>query len=156
MSLQAIHQFAEVAEQFCIWAEGAPLSPKREAELANQLLSTLYQRALMLTDVFEDVEAVRVTRDEWDLVYKRFGSLPFNYYMQCADPDNVPNELPGVADLADDLADTWGDLKRGLMLYKAGYPIAASWEWQGSFWSHWGDHAAGGIYALHVWLRAHR
>ena len=102
--------------------------------------------------MFGDEEPAEVPHEEWMKVYSRFGSLPFNYYMQCGNPQDVPADVPGVADLADDLADIWRDLKRGLGLFSAGYVPAASWEWRQSFWHHWGTHATGGIFALHNWL----
>ena len=57
-----------------------------------------------------------------------------------------------VADLADDLADVWRDVKRGLSLFNAGHVEAACWEWRQGFLATLGYHAAGGIYALHTWL----
>lgn len=151
MTLQ-IQQFAEVARQFCIWAEGEPGSPEIEALRALQFLSKLYQLGLDLPPMFGDEEAAEVPHEEWMKVYRRFGSLPFNYYMQCGNPQDVPADVPGVADLADDLADIWRDLKRGLGLFNAGNIPAATWEWRQSFWHHWGTHSTGGIFALHNWL----
>ena len=123
---------------------------------ALHLLSKLYQQALLLPSMFGEEKPDEVTHGAWKIVYARFDSLPFNYYMQCSRPHNVPDDLPGVADLADDLADIWRDLKRGLSLYNAGHIPAACWEWQQGFWQHWGNHAAGGIYALHSWLAEHQ
>jgi len=156
MSSQVVQQFADAAEQFCAWAEGPPQPSESDAMLALQLLSNLYQQALHLPSLFGEQEPDEVTHDAWKIVYHRFGSLPFNYYMQCTDPSNVPGELPGVADLADDLADIWRDLKRGLLLHKAGHASAACWEWRQGFWQHWGNHASGGIYALHNWHARHQ
>ena len=150
-----IQLFAETAGKFCTWAEGAPQSPEREAMFALHLLSDLYQQGLQLPPIFGDEEPFEVPLEDWSRIYKRFGALPFNYYMQCASPQNVPDDVPGVADLADDLADIWRDLKRGLGLFNAGYVSAACWEWRQSFWQHWGNHAAGGIFTLHNWLSQH-
>jgi uncharacterized protein DUF5063 len=57
-----------------------------------------------------------------------------------------------VADVADDLADTYRDLWSGLVLYRLGRPEAAAWEWSFSFRAHWGHHVAGARYALHAWF----
>jgi hypothetical protein len=153
---QQVQQFAEAARKFCAWAEGSPASADSEPLITLQHLSNLYQLALSLPEVFGDEEAIEVTHDAWTQIYERFGSLPFNYYSQCLSPADVSMETPAVADLADDLADTWRDLKRGLSLFQSGHVDAAVWEWRQGFWQHWGDHAAGGIYALHSWLTEHR
>ncbi len=152
MSSQSVEQFAKTAEQFCVWAEGAPLSQDVEATFALRILSNLYNQALGLPSESGEEEPVEVTHNEWMAIFKRFGSLPFNYYSQCSSPHNVPDNSPGVADLADDLADTWRDLKRGLSLFNNGHVSAACQEWRQSFWQHWGNHSAGAIYALHSWL----
>ena len=149
---QQVEKFAEAASQFCAWAEGAPSSAGSEAIAALHHLSTLYQLALALPDVFAEEEPTEVTHEAWTHIYKRFDTLPFNYYSQCFSATDSPAETPVVADLADDLADTWRDVKRGLSLFQSGHVNAASWEWRHGFWQHWGHHAAGGIYALHSWL----
>lgn len=147
-----VKAFAEVAEKFCTWAEGEPMSPQKEAIYALQLLAELYQQGLQLPKIFGDEESAEISHEDWSKVYKRFGALPFNYYMQCLEPQNVPDDLPGVADLADDLADIWRDLKRGLDLFNSGFVPAAVWDWRQSFWTHWGRHATGSLFALHNWL----
>ncbi|MCL1635480.1 DUF5063 domain-containing protein [Luteimonas sp. SX5] len=154
MSSQVQH-FAEAANQFCSWAEHAPQSPEAEAGTALRLLSSLYQQALTLPDTFAEGEPAETTDEEWKSIYRRFGALPFNYYSQRFDPMDVQNDALELGDLADDLADTWRDLRRGLSLFKSGHVAAAGWEWRQSFWQHWGHHAAGGIYALHCWLAEH-
>lgn len=150
-----IDEFAEVASEFCAWAEGPPLPAIGEAHTAVLLLSALYRAALHLPVQCDDRQPSEVSRESWQDVYRRFGALPFNYYMQCLDPQSVPAEEVGVADLADDLADIWRDLKAGLMLFNAGHVSAAVREWRQGFWQHWGRHAAGAIFALHCWLSDH-
>lgn len=151
-----VDEFARVAAQFCQWAEGESQSPDREAQVALQFLCDLYQLALQLPSEFGEEEAAEVSDESWKRVYRRFGALPFNYYSHCFDPQEVPTEAAATADLADDLADIWRDLKRGLSLFGSGHLQAAAWEWKQNFWQHWGRHAAGGIYALHCWLAEHR
>ncbi|GGX17598.1 DUF5063 domain-containing protein [Undibacterium macrobrachii] len=150
-----VEKFATVAAQFCEWAEGGSLSPEREAQIAHQFLCDLSQLALQLPPEFGEEEPAEITYETWHSIYRRFGSLPFNYYSHCFDPQEVPNDAT-TADLADDLADIWRDLKGGLSLFRSGHVQAAVWEWKQSYWQHWGRHAAGGIYALHCWLAEHR
>ena len=147
-----IQIFAEAAAKFCAWAEGESQAPEKEAMYALQLLTELYRQGLRLPTIFGDEELPEIPKEDWSKIYKRFGALPFNYYMQCSEPQNVPDDIPGVADLADDLADIWRDLKRGLGLFNSGHVPAAVWEWRQSFWTHWGNHATGSIFALHNWL----
>lgn len=150
--IQRVKHFAEAAERFCAWAEGGSSSPENEAVVALQHLSSLYQQALNLPTLSGDEDPGEVTHEEWTNVHRRLGSLPFSYYSQCSNPSDLSTDAPGVADLADDLADIWRDLKRGLSLFHAGHIEAAGQEWRQSFWQHWGHHAAGGLYALHSWF----
>ena len=152
-----IRQFAKVAEQFVAWAETAPQSSTNEVIRALQILSSLYQQALQLDVQFQDSypEPDDISHEYRDNIFKRFGTLPFNYYSKCFDPHNVPDELPVIADVADDLADIWFDLRKGLCLFSAGQVQAAGYEWQQSFWQHWGAHATGAINALHCWHAEH-
>lgn len=57
-----------------------------------------------------------------------------------------------VGDLADDVADIFRDVMRGLQLYTLNYRAAAGWEWVMSLQSHWGEHATSAIRALHCWI----
>src|SRR3546814_1634307 len=119
MSAQLQH-FAEAAMSFCSWAETTPSEPEAGALTALEHLSMLYQLALALPELFGEQEPPEITRDEWQQIYVRFGSMPFNYYALCFDPQELEAK-PVVADLADDLADIWRDLKRGLLLFQAGH-----------------------------------
>lgn len=125
--------FVAAARDFCAWAEGAPGEPASEANAALRHLLRLHQAALDLPDGFEDADAPRASDEEWEVVFRRFGALPFNYYAQCLEPLVVPCEEPVVSDLADDLADIWRDVKGGLALYDSGHPTAAVWEWKHHF-----------------------
>jgi Domain of unknown function (DUF5063) len=55
--------------------------------------------------------------------------------------------------LADDLADVWLDVKHGLVALDAGAPKTdVIWEWQFSFYSHWGRHATEALRVCHARL----
>ncbi|WP_169740685.1 DUF5063 domain-containing protein [Nevskia soli] len=152
MNSGATEKFAVLARSYCSWAEGTPESPKQEAIRALSLLTELYGCALTLPEVFEDGEVETISHEDYALVLKRFGALPFNFYANCFDPLAVPVEQPVVADLADDLADIWRDLKKGLSLFDAGHHVAAAWDWRFAFHTHWGRHAAAALHPLHCWL----
>jgi uncharacterized protein DUF5063 len=68
------------------------------------------------------------------------------------DPLVVPQEETVTADLADDLADVWGDLKGGLLLLHQGDRVGATWHWAFHFSAHWGHHATAALYALQSWF----
>ena len=53
-------------------------------------------------------------------VFTRAGNLPLNYYSEVFNPIPVPAEEPVVGDLADDIADIYGDIERGLKLLDVG------------------------------------
>lgn len=147
-----IQRFVDAARAFCGWAEGKPGEPEVEGRAAICSLVRLYSCALDLPDIFGEEEADRIPDANYRQVFNRFGVLPFNYYSKQFNPLLVPGENPCIADLADDMADIWRDLKPGLKQFDAGLVEAAVWEWRNSFQGHWGHHAASAIFALHCWL----
>jgi hypothetical protein len=157
--MNSLSQFAETAEQYCRWAECSEAqlqAPAEEAIFALKILSQLYQLALELPYEFGEEDAPEITPEVWQQIFRRFGAMPFNFYMQCSNPENVPDEVPGIGDLADDLADIWRELKAGLWLYQAGHTASASYVWREHFWWHWGAHATGALFALHRWHASNR
>lgn len=153
--LEALDTFARVAAEYCAWAEAAPGEPRAEALIARRLLLDLMRGAIALPEVCpEEVVRAEITIDDYMRVFRRFGALPFQYYSECFDPLLVPAEEPVRADLADDLADVWRDLKEGLMLRDQS-PESAAWQWRFNFEIHWGHHASAGLYALQSWFSQH-
>ena len=149
--MQQLEDFADTATAFCAWAESVAIVPEEEADTAIKMLSKLLALVHELPELFNEEDAPGLTHEEWLAVYKRFGELPFNYYASYSEPHDTNDPSPGIGDVADDLADTWRDLKGGLALYQKGNYAAAAWEWRESFTSHWGRHAAGALYALQCW-----
>ncbi len=150
----ATSDFARAAREFCAWAEAAPADVSVEVDRARGALAELYRSALSLPREYpdgDDPDDVDIAQDDWQRVYERFGALPLGYYSVCLDPHEVPTEAIGVADLADDLADIWRDLKEGLCYFDAGQQSYAAWHWRWHFDSHWGKHAASALFALHTW-----
>ena len=146
-----IDAFVALARQYCSWAEGSAQTSTNDLTAALSLLPRLYVSALELPDVFSGEDTPQVLDVEWQHIYQRFGALPFNYYSCCLEPHKFPHSEMGICDVADDLADIWRDLKRGLMLFDAGAIHAATWEWRFHFHRHWGEHATGALHALHCW-----
>lgn len=153
--MNRVDAFALTAEAFCSWAEGKSPGSVEDARIARALTAELFSRAIELPPVFEaDAEIPEITTDEYQRVFRRFGSLPFNYYSECFNPLVVPAEEPVTADLADDLADIWLDVKAGLVLYRSGNRARAAWHWRFHFEAHWGHHASAALYALQAWFSA--
>lgn len=149
--MRPIQEFADVAAEFCSWAESQPADHSQDADKAVCFLSKLIAHVHQLPEDFDDEDAPRISQDEWLVVYRRFGTLPFNDYVCYADPHITDEPSSGRGDLADDLADTWRDIKGGLLLYRSGNHAAAAWEWRESFCIHWGRHATSALYALQCW-----
>jgi hypothetical protein len=86
-------------------------------------------------------------------VRRRFATLPFQYYSEVWNPIAVPAEAdPIVGDLADDLADIYLDVKRGLLHLEHDHPFDAAFHWAFMFRVHWGRHATSALRALHCYL----
>ncbi len=153
-------EFASAVRAYCEWAEHAPEggTPKWHMQTARRHLSSLYALAVGLPQDFCDCEPAEraVTSDEWKATSDRFGFLPVSYYGSILDPLEVSAGDTALGDLADDLADTWRDLKDGLILFDAGHRDAAGWHWQNSFDIHWGQHAVDALAIIHVWLARHQ
>lgn len=147
--------FAAAAEEYCAWAEGEAGGPLHEARMARTLVAELFRRALDLRQVDGDGEGPHISDDEYHAVYRRLGVLPFNYYSECFQPLIVPAEEPVTADLADDLADIWRDVKAGLLPFRNGNRAAAAWRWRFHFDVHWAHHATAALYALQAWFSEH-
>jgi hypothetical protein len=147
-----IENFAQVAEEYCTWAEQPTSDAAAEARRARRLLIELLRCAIDLPRTFCEVEPESIGDDAYKSVYTRFGVLPFNYYSECFNPLVIPPEEPVVAELADDLADIWRDVKAGLILWHELRVNAAAWYWCFTFETHWGHHASAALYALQSWF----
>lgn len=134
--------------------EGSPKSEFEEARTAVRLIVNLYAGVLALPDrgLGEDVEESGVSDDIWRKMLTRFEGLSFNYYSKFFSPEKGAAEEPVTGNLADDLADTYRDIKKGLNLYERGYAADAVWQWNQSFETHWGRHATSAMHALHAYL----
>ena len=152
---EPLTDFSSTVQDFCSWVESTPASEIDEAKRALKLLAALYHQALNLSapDTEEDIEAERISDDAWKKAYKRFGALPFNYYVSVFNPSEIDEEKSQtMGDLADDLADIYRDLKAGLHLFNKGYTREAAWEWKLHFNIHWGRHATSALHALHSYI----
>ncbi|SHG60966.1 DUF5063 domain-containing protein [Massilia sp. CF038] len=156
--MTSIDDFAIAVRGFCDWAElaASATTAKSEMLLARRHLSTLYAMAANLPECECEWVDSTLTRNDWTVTFKRFGQLPVGYYGTICNPLEVPAAESALGDLADDLADIWRDLKKGLFLFDAGDRAAAASQWQESFTIHWGDHAANALAVVHFWIGQNR
>jgi len=169
----ALAVFATVAKEFCDIVDRHAVVPREEFLLnIHRLLPLLYARALALpsTDVLYDLSSEseeppdelepvapdldRRSHDEWSTLMRQLAATfgPERYYREVFDPYEPPEEGEVRADLADDIADIYADLRQGLAKWSRGESGEALWAWRIGFEVHWGEHATGALRAL--WARA--
>ena len=149
-------QFIVVARRFCEWATSDYPANLQSAKQALELITELYLCGIRLAnevpEVGETTPSVESGESMRSTVFTRAGNLPLNYYSEVFNPIPVPAEEPVVGDLADDIADIYGDIERGLKLLDVGYKEHAVWEWVFRMQAHWGEHATSAIRVLHWFL----
>lgn len=145
------------AERYCGVVERAPGIDRQEFASGVQVaLVGLLDAAGRLPEVEPSNVDLRdgPTLDEWS---NRFAAVQevlggWSGYWTTHSPTSEEGE-PVLLPLADDLADIWRDMKRGLLALDAG---AAEddviWEWRFGFRTHWGRHATEALRALHARL----
>ncbi|HXV97072.1 MAG TPA: DUF5063 domain-containing protein [Anaerolineae bacterium] len=149
-------QFVVVARQFCEWAISNYPAGLQSAKQALELITELYLCGIRLINEVQEVEAPEPTIESRgnmrSTVLARARNLPLNYYSEVFNPIPVPAEEPVTGDLADDIADIYEDIARGLRLLDAGYREHAVWNWVFNMQAHWGEHATSAIRVLHWFL----
>lgn len=147
-----IHDFHQTAVVFCQWAEGEPGILQTEYCLAKKYIAKLYLGGLELPDfkIIEKQQSI-ITEKTSDNVFKRFASLPFQYYWEIYTPITDSPDEPVVGDLCDDLRDIYVDIKNGLVTWDTGNNKDAVVHWKSTFSCHWGDHAVRALRALHLY-----
>jgi hypothetical protein len=170
--------FAALAIEYCGLIETYEvLSPEQILHEGHRLIPQLYVAALGLPDVATDTGGYGTEEDEpedgdddlqtppaytedpntisteaWMALWRAIGAKlgDRKFYREMFAPYDLAEEEPVVGDLADDFADIYRDLLRGLSKWRANDPDGAAWEWQFHFAVHWGDHATSAMRALHA------
>jgi hypothetical protein len=139
--------FASEAERYVRWLDRAvtdAVSTVNMREL-HELLGLVQAASARLPAVAPREES------DHEFEYKRVSAadirqkLPVDAYSVVFDPfEYDPLEAnppkPVMATLADDLHDIYGDLMKGLVIYRAGKPQNALWQWHFTYYAHWGRH----------------
>jgi len=148
-------QFIIIARRFCNWATSDYPANLQSVKQALELITELYLCGIRLTSEVQEVEEptpIVETRESMrSTVFTHAGNLPLNYYSEVFNPLTIPAEEPVIGDLADDIADIYGDIEYGLSLVDAGFTEHAVWEWVFRMQTHWGEHATSAIRALHCY-----
>lgn len=148
--------FKEIATEYCAWVEGREVREDVGVWLAR-ILAELIQVAYGIPDdglwdagAYE--EDGYKTRD-YQEVRNSLSDLPFQYYREVHDSTVLEDDAPVNGELHDDVADIYGDLKRGLFVHEHHSPSEAERYWRQSFRYHWGEHATGALRALYWHFR---
>ena len=145
------------AERYCGVIERAPSIERQEFASDLQVaLTGLLDAAGRLPEVepssvdLPDGPTLDEWRDRFAAVQEALGD--WSGYWTTHSPATEDGEAV-LLPLADDLADIWRDMKRGLTALDAGSAEAdVMWEWRFGFWTHWGHHATEALRALHARL----
>jgi Domain of unknown function (DUF5063) len=164
--LEPVRRFVEAAGKFCSLVENYErLAPYELARRAAELLPALYAAGLALPEVampearsekpdaFYDSVPIKHTAALSRALSDKMGA--YDRYWQVPDP--FEGEEPVAALLGEDLADMYGDLKRGLIAFDKGLErdaAEAAWHWRFSFGNHWGRHLVSALRTLHYMLSA--
>jgi len=148
-----VEDFAEIVRRYCIWAKSPFGEIEVEMQTAQKILAELNYFVLDLPDdEFEDdVELEDVSTEQWKIVRNRFENLPIKGYWTIFDPTKDKENDAVFAELSDDLADIYQDIKYGLVLFDAGHFSEAVWEWKFNFKIHWGRHLLNAQKVIYSW-----
>lgn len=146
--------FSETVRRYCHWAENSSTDINTDIQTAQKILAELYLSVLDLPDdEFEDdVELEGVSNAQWKIVRDRFKNLPIDGYWTIFDPSKAEESEAVFAELSDDLADIYRDIKYGLLLFDAGHLTEAVWQWKFNFKIHWGRHLLNAQKVIYSWI----
>ncbi len=145
----AAAEFAQIAKGFCEWCEGSEFSVPADVT-ASVWLARLHSAALALPEVDSQSEDGLPPIPEAIAARARLNLAAFDgfYYREYFNPAPSLTDASGIGDVGDDLADTYKDVRAGLLLYESGQPVEALWHWSFLHRVHWGRHVVGALFAL--------
>lgn len=153
MTTEALDRFATCARSYCAWVESPVGEPRDDLTAAHEYLAELYALAIRLPDQPRrpPESNVRITLDDAtrDRAARRFHALQLQRYGRVLAPSTPPPPHADIGSLADDLFDTYRDVKMGLHYYEAGDFASAQWQWRFSWCIGWGTHAPSALSAIH-------
>lgn len=148
--------FKVIAEEYCAWVE------KREVreDVGGWLAQILAEMICVVYSIPDDGgadagagEEDGYTERDYNEVRGSLPELPFQWYRESFDCMDLENEESVLGVLWDDVADIYGDLRRGLFIYNHDSPGEAERYWRQSFRYQWGEHATGALRAPYWHVR---
>ena len=137
-------EFYDLAQEYCSFVSEYFINQDTAPDLM-EILMKLYVAALHLPDA--DPDTAEPSADDPEPLSIDLGDDVPQYYWEVPDPFVL--EEPVCGDLAEDLAEIGKDLGRGMAEYEEDRIGDALFEWKFLFDSHWGQHAADALRALH-------
>ena len=148
--------FVELAEQYCDLISSRDAYPARDfVKRIHLLLAAVYAAGVRLPQVAPETSQAAAEgkgSERWSDLYKSLSSKlgARDHYLEMFAPYDFTETQSVTGSLADDLADIYADLMRGLTAWREGRLKDAVWEWQFHLEHHWGEHATGALRALHA------
>jgi hypothetical protein len=155
--------FADIARRYIARIDGREGQSAEDFLLAlHPLLCELIYRAAVLPDIEADGDLPRdhMTQPRWNRLHESLKALlgDYNLYWQVFDPVALDEDDPIRGTLADDLADIYRDVGKGLETAfdpAAPIPTMVVWSWRFNFFFHWGHHALEATRAIHAHIGYH-
>jgi hypothetical protein len=164
---QAAKRFGLIAQQFCTLVDSAPRLDRNELLVQlYHMLPQLINEAIGLPDVKIGNDGdqdegtgtsltpakARMSHEQWAQLYDRLKKTlgDWDLYWQVFDPTKNNEAIHGS--LADDIADIYRDLKKGIDNIHLAPPEDIVWKWRFGFSSHWGKHAIDALHVIHFRL----
>jgi hypothetical protein len=144
--------FASAARSYCGLIEAHATAGATEFLAAcEEALAALHTAALSLSAADPGTDEPlpdRLDHEDWEALFHSLEGLigDWDVYRRVFDPYDT--DEPVTAQLSDDLADIYRDVRRGLDAFDRGSKADAAWDWRFSYTSHWGRHLAGALAPL--------
>jgi hypothetical protein len=160
-NVEVVDRFVVVAKRFCSIVDSASDMDRTDfVAQIYRILPKIIDQAIEMPDVErsdrqQQKSLVSARQKEWERLYdslkEKLGD--WDLYRQVFDPTQDSEAIFGS--LADDIADIYRDLKKGLVLNETSrnLPEDIIWEWRLLFHSHWGKHAIDALLAIHFQLQ---
>lgn len=155
---EKVTAFVTRAAEYCTFVENTGNFDKRDfIGKALSLFSELYTLMIQMPTLENATDAVNekyVTETDWNTIYQKVSKkLGYhNDYLDVFDPVSKEEEDVSVANLGDNFADIYQDMKDFITLYSMGNDevmIDALWESQMNFEEYWGHKVLNALRILH-------
>ena len=140
-----LHEYYEMVSAFCTWVEKLERITADAAERTIFLIMGAYKKTLYLHSCEEETEMAF----DYNPTTLSFDVLQCDAYWAVHNP--FVQEEPVCGSLTDDINDIYNDIRKGKLIFEAGYVDEAAWWWRWSFDNHWKYHAVDAIRALN-WI----